>query len=196
MAGTRAAESDALNRCHITDRHALGSVDALLSCIARNDAAGVDLIQIREKDLSARDLCSLVQRALAVCTKARVLVNTRMDVALACGAHGAHLPSDSPAPRVWRPIAPRGFVIGVSCHSIEELLRAEAEGADYALFAPVFKPLSKVDSRVPHGIEGLRAACVAVKMPVYALGGITMGNAALCVEAGAAGVAGITLFQK
>ncbi len=182
-------------KMHITDRTALGGVEALVRCIARNDAEGVDLIQIREKDLSARELCALVGRALTVCRTTKVLVNTRVDVALACGAHGAHLPSDSPTPREWRRIAPEGFLIGVSCHSIDELRQAEAEGADYAVFGPVFKPLSKVDVRQPQGIAVLRAACAEVRMPVYALGGITKENAEQCMEAGAAGVAGITLFQ-
>lgn len=185
-----------MNRCHITDRKALGGIEPLLACIARNDAAGIDLIQIREKDLSPRELTALVRDALALCRSARVIVNTRVDVALACGAAGAHLPADSPPPSAWRPIAPPGFLIGVSCHDIDELQRAEREGADYALFAPVFRPLSKQDDRPPHGIEGLRAACAAVHIPVYALGGITAENKIHCVHAGAAGVAGITLFQS
>lgn len=183
-------------RCHITDRKALGGVKPLLACIARNDAAGIDLIQIREKDLSPRELTALVRDALTLCRRARVIVNTRVDVALACGAAGAHLAANSPPPSSWRPIAPPGFLIGVSCHSLEELQQAERDGADYALFAPVFRPLSKQDDRPPHGIEGLRAACAAVRIRIFALGGITAENMALCVQAGAAGVAGITLFQS
>lgn len=182
-------------RCHITDRKALGGVEPLLACIARNDRAGVDLIQIREKDLSARELSTLVLAALSSCRRARILVNTRIDVALACGAAGAHLPADAPPPSAWRSITPSGFLLGVSCHSVEDLFQAEREGADYALFAPVFSPLSKQDPRPPHGLDGLRAACAAVRIPVYALGGITAGNTPLCLQAGAAGVAGITLFQ-
>lgn len=183
-------------RYHITDRRALGSTSALIGRIARNDAEGVDLVQVREKDLQARELCALVAEALRACRRARVVVNTRVDVALACGAHGAHLPADSPPASVWRPLTPPGFLIGVSCHDLAELKAAEAGGADYALFAPVFKPLSKEDAREPHGLAGLRAACAAVRIPVYALSGITVENAQLCVEAGAAGVAGITLFQS
>ncbi|MBI5281904.1 MAG: thiamine phosphate synthase [Candidatus Solibacter usitatus] len=183
-------------RCHITDRRALGSTGALLERIARNDASGVDLVQVREKDLGGRELSVLVAEILAVCRRARVVVNSRVDVALACGAHGAHLPADSPPPAVWRPITPAGFLMGVSCHNIAELKEAEAGGSNYALFAPVFRPLSKHDTRVPHGLDGLRAACAAVRIPVYALGGITAENASLCQAAGAAGVAGITLFQS
>lgn len=185
-----------MNRCHITDRSALGGVEPLLAAIAGSDAAGVDLIQIREKDLDGRALCRLVERAVSLCSHARILVNTRVDVAIACGAHGAHLDSAAPAPSVFRAIAPARFLLGVSCHTIEELRRAEREGADYALFAPVFKPLSKRDSRTPHGLDALRRACAAVRIPVYALGGITHENAPLCAAAGAAGVAGITLFQS
>lgn len=181
--------------CHITDRRLVGGVEPLLACIAGNDAQGVDLIQIREKDLSARALCDLVTQAVWLCRRAKVIVNTRLDVALACGAHGVHLPALSPSPAEFRRIVPRGFLIGVSCHNIADVIAAENEGADYALFAPVFHPLSKEDQRAPHGLNGLRAACLRVQLPVYALGGITMGNAPLCARAGAAGVAGITLFQ-
>ncbi len=184
-----------MNRCHITDRRMMGGVEPLLVRIARNDAEGVDLIQIREKDLSARALCELVTRAVGLCSRAKVIVNSRVDVALACGAHGAHLPAHSPAPAEFRRITPPGFLIGVSCHDIDELWAAEREGADYAFFSPVFQPLSKSDQRAPHGLDGLRAACFSVRIPVYALGGIKIGNAPLCMEAGAAGVAGITLFQ-
>jgi thiamine-phosphate pyrophosphorylase len=183
-------------RYHITDRNQLGGVAPLLARIARNDAAGVDLIQIREKDLSPRELTALVREALFICRHARVIVNTRADVALACGAAGAHLPAGSPPPSAWRSIAPPAFLIGVSCHSLDELQRAAREGADYALFSPVFRPLSKPDGRPPHGLDGLRAACSAVPIPVYALGGITAENMIHCLQAGAAGVAGISLFQS
>lgn len=184
-----------MNRCHITDRRLLGGIKPLLARIARNDERGVTMIQIREKDLSTRALCDLVSAALACCRRATVIVNSRLDVALACGAHGLHLPAGSPPPARLRAITPQGFLIGVSCHDIGTLCEAEEEGADYAFFAPVFHPFSKTDSRVPHGLDGLRAACQSVRIPVYALGGITESNAPLCTAAGAAGVAGITLFQ-
>ncbi|MEJ5368701.1 MAG: thiamine phosphate synthase [Bryobacteraceae bacterium] len=183
-------------RCHITDRRSAGGTDALLALIRRNALAGVDWIQIREKDLDARSLALLVEEALRLAAPAKILVNSRADVALACGAAGLHLPAGSPPPSTWRPICPPGFLIGVSCHTIEELIEAEREGADYALFSPVFRPLSKDDPRPIHGLDGLRRACSAVRIPVLALGGVTAGNARLCVEAGAAGVAGITLFQS
>lgn len=183
-------------RCHITDLKQFGNVDRLLDCIRRNDGTGVDMIQIREKDLSARDLCALVERVVGLCRRARVIVNTRVDVALACGAHGAHLPADSPSPLAWRDCKPHGFTFGVSCHTLEEVVRAEREAADYVLFAPVFDPLSKPAQGPPQGLEKLREACRAVRIPVLALGGITEANAPLCIAAGAAGIAGITLFQR
>jgi thiamine-phosphate pyrophosphorylase len=182
-------------RCYITDRSKLPSLDHLIECIARNDAAGVDWIQIREKDLPARELAALVERALAVSTRARIIVNTRVDVALACGAHGAHLPEGSPAPSVWRPLAPPGFLIGVSCHTLEKVVETACEGADYVIFAPVFAPRSKPASAPAQGLARLAEACAAVPIPVLALGGITEENAPQCIEAGAAGIAAITLFQ-
>lgn len=184
-----------MNRYQITDRRTAGSLEALLGSVERSDAAGVELIQIREKDLDARALCGLVSRAVGLCRRAKVLVNGRVDVALACGAAGVHLPADSVAAAVWRRVVPPGFVIGVSCHSLEELRAAEAQGADFAVFGPVFRPLSKQDDRPVWGLGGLRQAAGSVRIPVYALGGITWQNAEACVAAGAAGVAGITLFQ-
>jgi len=152
---------------------------------------GVEMIQIRAKQLSTRDLMELARGAVAI-PSARVLVNTRTDVALACGAHGVHLPAGSMAPSTVRRIAPADFLIGVSCHSIDELRAAENEGADFAVYGPVFASITK--SVVPIGIEALRLAASSVRLPVYALGGVTAANAPLCLEAGAAGVAGISLF--
>jgi thiamine-phosphate pyrophosphorylase len=180
-------------RCYITDRAVAESVDDLLSGIARNLIRGVDWIQIREKELPARELVRLVRRAVDL--GAKVLVNTRVDVAIAAGAAGVHLPDGSTAASDWRGIAPAGFLIGVSCHSLEDVIRAEGEGADYVLFGPVFAPLSKTSDLAPRGVEELERVTAAVKIPVLALGGITSENAAACVAAGAAGVAGISMFR-
>ena len=89
---------------------------------------------------------------------------------------------------------PREFLLGVSCHTADEVIEAEAGGADYALFGPVFAPLSKASELEARGLEGLSAAARAVKMPVLALGGVTVENISACLKTGAAGVAGISLF--
>ncbi len=178
-------------RCYITDRQTLAPGVSLLDAIARADA---DWVQIREKDLSARALFDLVKAAIPLGKK--VIVNTRMDVALAAGAAGLHLPADSIPPDRWRAISPREFLIGVSCHTIGEVRRAAAQGADYVFFGPVFAPLSKSSRLAPRGLAGLRYAARSVRIPVFALGGITRDNADRCVEQGAAGIAAISLYQR
>lgn len=170
----------------------------MLDSIAKNLAEGPDWIQIREKDLSARELFEMVQGALALPNPrgVKILVNSRVDVALAAGAAGVHLPAGSPAPQSWGEIVPQGFLIGVSCHSVDEVRRAEQEGADYVVLGPVFAPLSKPLSLPPLGLEELARAAAAAKIPVLALGGITRENAGKCGAAGAAGIAGISLYQR
>ncbi len=168
-----------------------------LDVAARAARDGVEMIQIRAKELSARELSKLVRSVQLVARSSRILVNTRTDVALACGAHGVHLPAGSMAPDTIRRIAPAGFLIGVSCHASldhgsEELSAAEREGADFAVYGPVFPSVTK--SLVPIGIQAFREAVASVHLPVYALGGVTAANAPACVEAGAAGIAGISLF--
>jgi thiamine-phosphate pyrophosphorylase len=160
---------------------------------ARAASDGVEMIQIRAKELSTRALMDLARGAVEHARRSQILVNTRTDVALACGAHGVHLPAGSIAPHTIRRIAPAGFLIGVSCHTVDELRSAENEGADFAVFGPVFASITK--SVVPLGLEALRLATSSVLLPVYALGGVTARNAPLCIEAGAAGVAGISLFN-
>lgn len=184
-------------RCYITSREAAGGTRRLLGFIERALGQGVEFVQVREKDLSGRDLYQLVRAVAALPNPAgtRILVNSRVDIALAAGAHGVHLPGDSIAPRLLRAIVPAGFGIAVSAHSLDEVRQAEAEGADFVLFSPVFAPISKAAWGPPQGLERLRQAARAVRIPVLALGGITEENAARCVEAGAAGVAGISMFQ-
>jgi thiamine-phosphate pyrophosphorylase len=165
-----------------------------LEVAARAARDGVDMIQIRAKELSARALAELVRGALANARESKILVNTRTDIALACGAHGVHLPANSMSPAEIRRISPAGFLIGVSCHTLDELHTAEREGADFAVYGPVFPSVTK--SITPIGLEAFRDAVSKVRLPVYALGGVTRENAGGCIEAGAMGVAGISLFAS
>jgi thiamine-phosphate pyrophosphorylase len=179
-----------MRRYYITDRH---SCPDILASIRNAAEAGVDLIQIREKDLNSRDLLDLTRRALRAVSlwPAKILVNERTDVALAAGAHGVHLPSRSILPCEFRRITAPGFLIGVSCHSKAEL--AEAKGADFAVFGPVFDTPGKGP---PLGLDSLREAARISPIPIYALGGITLENASLCIQAGTEGIAGVRLFQR
>jgi thiamine-phosphate pyrophosphorylase len=185
-------------RCYITDRHSLAPGDSLLAAIARNLAQGLDWIQIREKDWSARQVWNFTREALALPNPhgTRILVNARADAALAAGCAGVHLPEGSPAPKLWRSIVPADFLIGVSCHSIEAVRRAEDEGASYVVFGPVFAPISKDSALPPRGLDQLAEAARSVRIPVLALGGIRVENVELCARSGAAGIAGISLFQS
>jgi thiamine-phosphate pyrophosphorylase len=163
-----------------------------LDIASRAARDGVEMIQIRAKELSAKELTQLVRTVLRGAPRIRILVSTRTDVALVCGAHGVHLPAGSMAPSTIRRITPVSFLIGVSCHTIDDLSAAEREGADFAVYGPVFPSVTK--SLVPIGLEAFREAAASVRLPVYSLGGVTAGNALECIEAGAAGVAGISLF--
>lgn len=158
-------------------------------------SSGIELIQIRERSLRARELTQLVTLVCAMPNPhgSRILVNDRADVAIACGAAGVHLRSGSVAPDRLRPVLPRPFLITASCHNEAECLLAG--DADYVVVAPVFRPLSKQDTREPLGLTGLQSMVRSCRVPVIALGGITEENAAACTAAGAAGVAGITLYS-
>lgn len=199
--------------CYVTDRRAFeradspsaeslkSSISAVREAIRNAAAAGAAWIQIREKDLEGHQLIQLVRRAVEDTreTGARILVNDRLDVALAAEAAGIHLGEKSlPLETVseWRRSSGRtDFQIGVSCHSLEAARAAERGGANYIFFGPVFATPSKAAFGPPQGMERLRELCAAVEIPVLAIGGINFENARACIDAGAAGVAAIRLFQ-
>jgi thiamine-phosphate pyrophosphorylase len=160
---------------------------------------GVDFLLLREKMLAAGDLARLTQQVVERVRGSgmRVIVSGRADIALAAGAHGVHLSGHAGELRVEqvRIVFPEAFV-SVSCHSRDQVAAARAMGADAILFAPVFgKTVDAVQVVRGAGLEALREACeAAAQTPVFALGGVTMENAAECIAAGAAGVAGIRMF--
>lgn len=193
--------------CYVTDRKNLpgaGTNDALVEVIRRAARAWTDWVQLREKDLLGRELFELAQQSVAACREnaaTRLVVNDRLDVAIAAGAAGVHLGRESlPASEVVRWCrsghAPAKFLVGVSCHSREEVIAAESEGANYAFFGPVFDTPAKQRFGAPRGLARLSEACRSVRIPVLAIGGIQEQNAPTCLEAGAAGIAAIRLFQN
>jgi len=186
----------ALHLCYITDRRAL-EPRPLLPRIFEAIRAGVDLIQIREKDLATRELMALVKSAIdgARGTQARIVVNDRLDVALALGAAGVHLGTQSMPARAARACVPPDFLVGVSCHSVQDTLEAEAAGADYVVLGPIFPTASKLAYGAPLGLATLQEAASRVRTPILALGGITVERVKACLEAGATGIAGISVFQ-
>lgn len=204
--------------CYVTDRRSLpvansaDSIDALTRKIAQVVAAGVDWVQIREKDLTARELASLTRKSLRIAASSsaksscatRVLVNDRLDVAIAERVAGVHLGERSlPVAEAKRLVelalreraVDEAFLGGVSCHSLEAAEAAERDGADYIFFGPIFATPSKAAFGTPQGVERLAQVCRTLPIPVMAIGGITLENAAGCIDAGAAGIAAIRLFQ-
>jgi thiamine-phosphate pyrophosphorylase len=183
----------------ITDRTRLGHDPeaALIRRVSAAARAGVHLIQIREREITDRALLTLVAQALDTVrgTRTRILVNDRVDVALAAGAHGVHLRSDSAPAAAVRAIAPPPFIVGRSVHTLDEIARAADEGCvDYLLFGTVFDTRSKVDRDVT-GVAGLTKAVIAARrLPVLAIGGITTTTASQLVESGCAGFAAIGHF--
>ncbi len=182
---------------YVTDRSQLKG-RSLESCISAAIDAGVDWVQIREKDLSARQLLVLTQDAVKQATahgKTRVMVNDRLDVALAAGAHGVHLGTRSMPADLVRSLTPAEFLLGVSCHSLEEAKSAQAAGANYILLGPIFETPSKLPFGPPLGLSILRKVTQESSIPVLALGGITPDRVSQCLENGAAGIGGIRIFQ-
>ena len=183
--------------CYITDRRSL-EPKPLHPLIVEALGAGVDLVQIREKDLATRDLLKLVEGAVSATagTSTRVVVNDRLDVALAAGAGGVHLGHQSLPADAVRGMVPGEFLVGVSCHSLAEAIAAEQAKADYILLGPIFETPSKLAYGPPLGLEKLREVATRVKLPLLALGGMTVDRVRPCLEAGATGIAGISIFQS
>lgn len=172
---------------------------AILRWVEAAVAAQVNLVQIREKSLSARVLYELATHAAAITrgTATRLLVNDRYDVARAAGADGVQLTARSLPARVIRQICDEDFLIGVSTHSLEEIQQAQREGADFAVFGPVFETPSKQAFGEPQGLENLREVTSALKgFPILAIGGVNRENADECLRAGASGFAAIRLFAN
>jgi thiamine-phosphate pyrophosphorylase len=183
----------------ITDRHRFGHQGeaALIRRVTAAARAGIHLIQIRERDMADGALLALVARAVEAVrgTRTRILVNDRLDVAIAAGAHGVHLRGNSaPAPRV-RAAVPASFLIGRSVHSRDEIARVlDQGGTDYLLFGTVFATASKPD-RPGTGLAGLLAAVNEAKgVPVLAIGGVTVDNASHLAPTRCAGFAAIGQF--
>ena len=222
--------------CYVTDRRSLVFAETsgarqpfdarkiLIEKIATAVAAGIDWVQIREKDLFGKECSSLASVAVDLATNplqaadakaplsatskaprargrgsTRILVNDRLDVALAAQGGGVHLGDKSLPPeearRLVKALRQEDFLIGVSCHSLEAARAAERGGANYVFFGPVFATPSKAAYGAPQGLECLAGVCRAVALPVLAIGGITSENAADCLSAGASGIAAIRLFQ-
>jgi len=183
--------------CSITDRKSLPGEDWVQFVLAAI-GAGVDLVQVREKDLPTRELLAGMRKVVEAArgTGTRIVVNDRLDVALAAGVDGVHLGTQSLPAAVVRRVAGPEFLMGVSCHSLAEARAAESSGAGYIVFGPVFETASKLQYGPPLGLEKLREAAARVRIPVLALGGITVDRVRSCLDVGAAGVAGISVFQK
>ena len=189
----------------ITDRLSLRSTPksrcairaSLVEFIERAFAAGVDILQIRERDLPAREILSITEAAVRIARNSggRVMVNDRADVAR-CAGCGVHLTTRSIGIEAVKRAFGAEMMIGASTHNLEEVVAAENAGADFVVFGPVFETSSKLSYGPPVGVASLRAVARSVRIPVFALGGITLANFHETLDAGAAGIAAISLFAR
>ncbi len=190
--------SDNLPRLYyITDRKTVQNciLDDFLIDIAKS---GIKMVQIREKELSSRDLYNLTLKAISILRPAgiKVLVNDRVDIAIASKADGVHITSTGMPVSVVRSILPSPRIIGVSTHHAGEVISAEQNGADFVTFGPIFFTVSKAGMGEPVGVEQLAVISSVTQIPIFALGGINLSNAGTCLTAGAYGLSGIGIFQK
>jgi thiamine-phosphate pyrophosphorylase len=189
--------------CLVTDRHRLSlindaaAVDRLIALVGAAGKAGIDLVQVRERDLEARELAALLRNCVAAVagTETKVVVNDRADVALTAGAHGVHLRSDSIDAGSIRRLLPQDALIGRSVHSAKEAAEvADAGGLDYLIFGTLFPTVSKDEWHRSTSVSELSNACALTPLPILAIGGMTPDRAQEVAKAGAAGVAAIGLF--
>ena len=189
---------------YITDRRSLTAQNeaSLLRRVRKIISRGVDFVQIREKDLSDRRLLELTRRIVEMArevpraVRCRILVNGRADIAAAAGADGVHLTSSDLGILDMRAWIPKKFIVGASVHTMREIRAACARGVDYVLVGHVFPTVSKEGMGAALGVGFLRRACIEASVPVFALGGITAERIHAVMQAGAVGVAGISLFQN
>src|SRR5574337_1810457 len=161
-------------------------------------AGGAKAVQLREKDLSTRDLCELVERLLPIVHEAgaSLLINDRVDLAMALPIDGVHLSRTSLPPAEARTLLGPSRLIGVSCHALEEAVEAEKDGADFIVFGPLFPTPSKAAYGAPVGLARLEEVKRRVRLPIFGIGGITVSNAASVIAAGADGVAAISAVMS
>lgn len=185
--------------CLVTDRRRYGAAwePALVGRVGAASREGVHLVQIRERDLDGGPLMRLVSACVAAVrgTRTRIIVNDRLDVALAARAHGVHLRADSFSAARARASAPAPFLIGRSVHSVTDAVATTCDdGLDYLIFGTVFDSASKPGG-TPAGLAALGEVAQATRLPVLAIGGVTRGRIPDILAAGAAGVAGISMFD-
>ncbi len=184
--------------CLVTDRHRVipAGAESLLRLVGRAAAAGVDIIHVREPGLDDRQLARLVTAAVEAVagTPARVVVNDRVDIALAARAHGVHLRADSISAAHVRQLAPAGFLVGRSVHTRSEAVTAARSGVDYLVAGTVYPTVSKAGGGSLLGLAGLGELVRAVDVPVLAIGGVAADKVRELAASGAAGLAAIGLF--
>jgi thiamine-phosphate pyrophosphorylase len=179
----------------VTDRKQCGS-RPLTEVVAAAIDGGVNVVQLREKDLPAGELLQLARQLRGVCgTRALLFINDRLDVALLCGADGVHLPEQGLPVSAVRKMLPPSMRVGRSVHSVNAARQAEQDGADYLLTGTVYASRSHSDVR-PAGPELLRDVTSRVATPVLAIGGVNAENVEECRRAGAAGVAVISAILR
>lgn len=179
-----------------TPENFLEKKNEIVEIVKRSTRRGVGLIQIREKKLTAKLVFELTKAAVEAAAEsaAAILVNDRFDIAIAANAHGVHLTASSLSASIVRSYVPKDFIIGASTHTLEEVTRARDNGADFALFGPVFPTPGKGE---PAGVEKLWEICRAVSpYPILAVGGIDENNYGSVIDAGASGFAAIRYLNE